>query len=87
MSLSILYSFKFAKGHILEIKFNELTNAADKEDRFQWYLLFNNKRYTLKFIVMKETVRILSCHDLEIKLDISKKNIMINEETFPLMQD
>lgn len=79
MAVRTIIHRTFNKGSIFEVKFTELSQTADKKDRFQWFLLFNDKRYTLNFERFIRKSRIFSCklgtvvlHDdsLQIESDI-----------------
>jgi len=79
MSVNIINSFKFSGGNLFELKFNDLSQDANKSDRFQWYLCLYDKRYDLKFVEMTATLRHFTHENKIITLDITNKLITIIE--------
>lgn len=49
MSVETLNYFSFDQGTIFELIFLNVTVQGEKKDRFQWYLVYKNKRYDLFF--------------------------------------
>ena len=82
MSVRTINSFKFQhESHnkdntaiLFELKFNDFTQSANKADRYQWYLVFDEKRYDLQLNKIKDGVRYFSIpknnHMIELKLNI-----------------
>lgn len=78
MSVEVLYNLKYSEGSIIEIKFIDLPESAEKNDKFQWYLIYNNKRYELNFCKMVDNVRYFTCNCCNyIVLDIDKKTLLM----------
>lgn len=48
--MSIIHNYNFSQGHISKISFNEVDE--DEVSRYQWYLIYKNKRHDL---ILKES--------------------------------
>jgi len=80
MALKILYNFTFAGGKIFEVKFDDLSDYAEKKHKFQWYLIYYDKRYDLKFNKMENDTRYFLCDGFDfVILDINNKRILLDK--------
>jgi len=94
MSLEILYNFTFSNGKIFEVKFKDLLETAEKKDRFQWYLIYNNKRLDLKFEKIENNKRYFTYQIVDgvkygavgIILDIDNQILHIYNNSYKLEQ-
>ena len=84
MSVTILHSKQFKKGYIFEMKFNQISDSGEKSDRFQWVLIYQNKRYFLDFIKCEDGIRFLAHKDCQVKLDLTNNSLIVNSEIYSL---
>jgi hypothetical protein len=79
MAVTTLHHFTFSNGTIFELKFNDLSNKADKCDKFQWYMILDDYRYKLTFCTMTPTTRGFGCGDMSVELDMEKNTLKIDD--------
>lgn len=94
MSLEIINNYKFSNGRIFEVKFNDLLENVEKKYRFQWYLIYNNKRIDLKFEKIENNKRYFTFKAVEnvkygavgVILDTDYKILQIYTESYKIEQ-
>ena len=82
MSIDVINDFRLgvSDGRIFELCFNDVRKQADKADRYQWYLILSDKRYTLRFESMIDSVRHFSIPytNMTVMLDVQNMKITTN---------
>ncbi len=79
--MQYLYHFGFdINGEIFEVKYTNLPRTAPKAERFKWFIVLNNERIELDFVLMTPTTRQFKLNDVEIHLDIAGLVLKIGEE-------
>ena len=81
--ITIKYKYLFERGCIFEMSFNNLTDSAEIKDKYQWILIYNNKRYELEFVKKEENQRWFntSIYNLSnVYLDMKNKKLVLTHK-------
>ena len=74
---AVINDFTFEGGSIFELKFTDA--YGEKKDVYQWYLIYDGKRYVLNFVDQKKGIRILHNDSIGIiVLNIKELTLHIN---------
>jgi len=78
LPITVLHSIPTPRGRVFEVKFNDVPDTASKADRYQWYMIHDNRRHNLKFTGMLDDTRYLECEEFIVKVDLAKGSVEVH---------